>query len=87
MKASRIFMVLAALCLFGCLLSGCGSKEENVLKLYNYGDYMSDELTGPVIAINKYIAANKGARIRLENPPVYKPKKRKKKSPISMIGG
>ena len=44
MKASRIFMVLAALCLFGCLLSGCGSKEENVLKLYNYGDYMSDEL-------------------------------------------
>ncbi len=44
MKVFRSITVLAALVLFACLLTGCGSKEENVLKLYNYGDYMSDEL-------------------------------------------
>ncbi len=44
MQVFRSITVLAALVLFACLLAGCGSKEENVLKLYNYGDYMSDEL-------------------------------------------
>ncbi len=44
MKVSRIAMALVSLCLFACLLTGCGSKQENVLKLYNYGDYMSEDL-------------------------------------------
>ncbi len=44
MKASRIFSLILVVCLVGGLLSGCGKGQENVLKLYNYGDYMSDEL-------------------------------------------
>lgn len=43
-------------------------------------DYMSDDLTSPVINVNKYLAsgAGKGAKMRLENPPRYRPDKNKK---------
>ncbi len=43
-------------------------------------DYMSDDLMSPVINVNKYLAsgAGKSARMRLENPPKYKPAKAKK---------
>ena len=44
MKKFRIvFPALAAALLLIFALSGCGSSD-NVLKLFNYGDYMSDEL-------------------------------------------
>lgn len=41
-------------------------------------DYMSDDLMSPVINVNKYLASSKSARMRLENPPKYKPAKNKK---------
>ena len=43
-------------------------------------DYMSSDLMTPVININKYLAsgAGKSAKMRLENPPKYKPGKDKK---------
>lgn len=51
-------------------------------------DYMSDDMMSPVININKYLASagGKGARMRLENPPKYKPAKAKKKGMMSMLG-
>ena len=45
MKVSRILAAAAALCLLAGLLTGCGvDKKENVLKFYNYGDYINSEL-------------------------------------------
>lgn len=51
-------------------------------------DYMCDDLLSPVININKYLASSsgKGAKMRLENPPKYKPKKAKKKSIMPNLG-
>ncbi|MCD7774598.1 MAG: hypothetical protein LUH40_03320 [Clostridiales bacterium] len=48
--------------------------HENVLK------YISDTMMEPFIRVNKILKNSKGARLRLENPPKYKPKKKKKKS-------
>jgi len=66
-----------------------GAMNNDQEMLANCVDYMSDELTGPVINVNRYLGSKdgKGARMKLENPPAYKPKKQKKKSsPISKIG-
>lgn len=52
-------------------------------------DYMSDDLTVPVINVNKYLAtsAGKKAKNKLKNPPPYKPKKEKKKGVMSSLLG
>ncbi len=39
--------------------------------------YLSDSMVEPVIAVNKYLEKSASARSRLENPPKYKPKKKK----------
>ncbi len=39
--------------------------------------YLSDSMVEPVIEVNKYLEKSKSARDRLENPPKYKPKKKK----------
>ncbi|MBR1811234.1 MAG: hypothetical protein IJ766_06260 [Clostridia bacterium] len=39
--------------------------------------YLSDSMVEPVIAVNKILEKSKRARTRLENPPKYKPKKKK----------
>ena len=52
-------------------------------------DYMSDDMTAPVINVNKFLASasGKGAKMRLENPPKYKPQKAtKKKGMMSSLG-
>lgn len=51
-------------------------------------DYMSDDMTSPVINVNKYLASNagKGSRMKLENPPQYRPAKKKKKGMMSNLG-
>lgn len=46
--------------------------------------YVSDTLMEPFIRVNKILKSSKSARMRLENPPKYKPKKQKKKK--SMFG-
>ena len=47
-------------------------------------DYMSDDMMSPVINVNKFLASGggKSARMRLENPPKYKPSKDKKKKGV-----
>ncbi len=66
-----------------------GAMENDQVLLANCVDYMSHDLTGPVIQVNKYLASKggKGSKMRLENPPAYKPKKQKGKNPLaSMLG-
>ena len=52
--------------------------------LANCVDYMCEDMLSPVIQVNKYLAKSKRARTLLENPPKYKPKK-KKKSMLSTL--
>lgn len=66
-----------------------GSMNNDQEMLANCVDYMCEDMTSPVINVNKYLASNsgKGAKMRLENPPKYKPEKAKKKNGMmSMLG-
>lgn len=56
--------------------------------LQNIIPYLSDTMLEPVVEVSKHIAKSKSARLRLENPPAYKPKKQKKKSEgiLSQLG-
>ena len=63
--------------------------DENMIA--NCVDYMSDELCVNVIRVNKVLhsSAGKSSRMRLQNPPRYKPKKEKKNNFLTslMSGG
>ena len=65
-----------------------GSMENNQDMLAACVDYMSDDMTAPVINVNKFLASKngKGAKMKLENPPRYKPEKQKKKGIMSSLG-
>ncbi len=52
--------------------------DEKSQELSNSLDYMSDDLKIIVFSVNKYLSSSKSARMRLENPPKYKPGKEKK---------
>lgn len=66
-----------------------GSLENDETLIARCVDYMSDELCVNVIRVNKFLAssAGKSARMRLENPPRYKPKKEKKPNFLSNLMG
>ncbi len=49
--------------------------------------FFSDTMHEPVIEVINYLAKSKSARMRLENPPIYKPKKKKKGSTLSSMLG
>ena len=68
------------------ILGGMENDEELIARCL---DYMGDELKVNVIRVNKYLAspAGKSARMRLENPPRYKPKKQKKPNFLSNLMG
>ncbi len=59
-----------------------GELHNDQTLLANCVDYMENDLCNAVIQVNKYLASSgaKGMRMKLENPPRYKPKKQKKKS-------
>ena len=66
-----------------------GAMDNDQEMLANCVDYMCDDMTAPVINVNKYLASKSGksAKMRLENPPKYKPgKDKKKKGMMSMLG-
>lgn len=66
-----------------------GSMNNDQDLLANCVDYMSKDMLSPVIQINKFLASpsGKGAKMRLENPPPYKPKKAKRENPITSALG
>ena len=51
----------------------------------NAKPYFSDTMTEPVTEIVTYLSKSKSARMRLQNPPIYKPKKEKKKGLFSSM--
>ena len=53
----------------------------------NAKPHFSDTMAEPVDEIIKYLSKSKSARMRLENPPIYKPKKQKKKGLFSSMLG
>ncbi len=66
-----------------------GSMNNDQEMLAACVDYMCDDMMSPVISVNKYLASasGKSAKMRLENPPKYKPQKAKKKNGMmSMLG-
>lgn len=66
-----------------------GDLGEDMELLSNCLDYMNDDMKNPVIKVNKYLNSKSGksARMRLENPPKYKPEKAKKnKGIMSSLG-
>ncbi|MDR2647619.1 MAG: hypothetical protein LBB67_05820 [Oscillospiraceae bacterium] len=64
-----------------------GGMENDQRLLANCVDYMSEELAPVVIRVNAYLASKAGqtARQRLEHPPIYKPKKKKKQGVFSQM--
>lgn len=64
------------------ILGSLGNDQQLIARCL---DYMCEDMKAPVIYINKYLASRggKSARMRLENPPPYKPKKPKRKNPIT----
>ncbi len=55
--------------------------------LENVQSYFSDIMAEPVNEVISYLSRSKSARMRLENPPLYKPKKQKKKGLFSSMMG
>ncbi|HZK38880.1 MAG TPA: hypothetical protein VFD23_01860, partial [Clostridia bacterium] len=68
------------------ILGSLGNDQD---LLANCVDYMSKDMLSPVIQVNKFLASKsgKGAKMRLENPPPYKPKKAKRENPITSALG
>ena len=66
-----------------------GSLENDETLLARCVDYMEGELCVNVIGVNKFLAssAGKSAKMRLQNPPRYKPKKEKKPGLLSNLMG
>lgn len=65
---------------------GC-TFAENPELLENAKPYFSDIMEEPAIQVAEYLRKSKSARMRLENPPLYKPKKKKKKGMLSSMLG
>ncbi len=64
-----------------------GSMENDQEMLAACVDYMSDDMTAPVINVNKFLASGsgKGAKMKLANPPQYRPSKSNKKGMMSNL--
>lgn len=54
-----------------------GSIHNDPVLMKNIMPYLSDEMVEPVVEVNKLLGSSKSARMRLEHPPKYKPKKKK----------
>lgn len=50
-------------------------------------EHFSDTMREPVTEIIKFLSKSKSAKMRLEHPPIYKPKKEKKKGMLSSMMG
>ncbi len=62
------------------VVSILGKIDNDQVLLANCVDHMCDDMLKPVIRVNKFFAtsAGKAAKVKLANPPAYKPKKVKK---------
>ncbi len=62
-----------------------GSLDNDQQMIANCLDYMCSDMIKPVINVNKHLASRngRGDKLRLKNPPKYKPAKASKKKPGS----
>ncbi len=67
------------------IIGGCLAENKDLLA--NCQDYFSDTMKEPVTEVVNYLSSSKGARMRLKNPPIYKPQKEKKKGLFSSMLG
>ena len=72
--------------LVGVTILGC-SLAENPELIDIAKEHFSDTMMQPVCEIISYLRKSKSARMRLENPPLFKPKKQKKKGMFSSMLG
>lgn len=49
--------------------------------------YLTDTMLEPVLSVSEHLKKSKSARLRLENPPAYKPKKQKSPGFLSQLMG
>lgn len=63
------------------------SISDNPELLKNCEDYFSDTMREPVLEVIAYLSRSKGAKMRLANPPIYKPQKQKKKGMFASMMG
>lgn len=54
-----------------------GSIHNDPVMMQTILPHLSDAMVEPVTEVNKYLEKSRSARMRLENPPKYKPKKKK----------
>lgn len=54
-----------------------GAIENDPGMMKNIMPYLSDSMVEPVCEVNRILGKSKSARMRLQNPPKYKPKKKK----------
>lgn len=66
-----------------------GKMDNDPQLIANASEYMEKFLADPVVAVNKYLASPTGKRAKkkLKNPPLYKPKKKKKNNMLSSLAG
>ena len=67
------------------ILGECLSSTPELLE--NANPYFGEVMNEPVNEIIGYLTKSKSARMRLANPPLYKPKKEKKKGMVSSMLG
>lgn len=63
-----------------------GSVKNEPEKMKIILEYIDDSMMEPVIEVNQILAKSKSANMRLSNPPVYKPKKKKSGGMMQMLG-
>lgn len=56
-----------------------GQIEDDPILIQNIIPYLTDTMLEPVLAANKRLKKSRSSRMRLENPPKYKPKKQKQR--------
>lgn len=61
--------------------------SDNMELLKNCEEYFSDTMREPVTEVITYLSKSKGAKMRLEHPPIYKPQKEKKKGMFASMMG
>ncbi|HOL79738.1 MAG TPA: hypothetical protein PLA10_06920 [Clostridiales bacterium] len=64
-----------------------GAKYNDPDFMQKIVEYMEGGLLEAVVEVNKYLEKNRGARLRLEKPPIYKPKRDKKGGLMDLLLG
>lgn len=64
-----------------------GEINNDPVIMQNIMPYLTDTMLEPVLAANKKLASSKSSRMRLANPPAYKPKKQKRPGLMSQLMG